>query len=285
METGRIPADSIPGPLDLAWTLESGQTFRWRAVGDDSEWYQTVEDGTVIEVRQREGGLDWRATTDPTAILRERLDLDRDLPAVLAAMPDEPPLNEAKARFEGLRLVSEPVVPTLFSFILSAQMRVERIHENVSRLRATYGEPIDWRTETVSDFPDPEGLAAASESELRDLGLGYRAPYVTQTAAMLRDDAVDLAAVREQSYESARSSLTEFVGVGPKVADCVLLFSMGFAEPVPLDTWIRTAIETHFPDANRDSYAATSRAIRERLGPHPGYAQTYLFTHLRTGGD
>ncbi|MFB6110733.1 MAG: DNA-3-methyladenine glycosylase [Halodesulfurarchaeum sp.] len=284
METGRIEATSIPGPLDLEWTLESGQTFLWRSVEGDPGWYRTVADGAVIEVRERAGGLDWRSGTDPTATLRERLGLADDLPAILAAMPDEPALNDATERFEGLRLVNEPVVPTLVSFILSAQMRVERIHENVSALREAYGEPIDWRGRTVSAFPTPEALAAASEGELRDLGLGYRAPYVRETAAMLRDDELDLAAIAAEPYEAARSALTEFVGVGPKVADCVLLFSMGFAEPVPLDTWIRTAIEEHFPDAARDSYAETSRAIRERLGPHPGYAQTYLFTHLRTGG-
>ena len=85
-------------------------------------------------------------------------------------------------------------------------------------------------------------------------------------------------------YEAAREAVTEFVGVGPKVADCVLLFGMDFQEPVPLDTWIQTAIEEHFPDTARDSYAETSRAIRDRLGPRPGYAQTYVFTHLRTGG-
>ncbi|MFD1633082.1 8-oxoguanine DNA glycosylase, partial [Haloplanus ruber] len=94
------------------------------------------------------------------------------------------------------------------------------------------------------------------------------------------------AAAGDRSYEDAREYLTRFVGVGEKVADCVLLFSLGYLEAVPLDTWIRSAIADHYPDCDRGSYAETSRAIRERLGgEYAGYAQTYLFYYLRAGGE
>lgn len=286
METGHIPADSFPGPLDLQTTLESGQTFLWRRVSEENgdEWFRTVTDSDVIEVREGADGLDWRSSTDPTDTLRHRLDLDRDLSAILSTFPDEPVIQAAAERFDGLRVVTEPVVPTLISFILSAQMRIGRIHDLVTTLRETYGDTISWQDGTVSTFPDVTRLAGVSERAFRKLGLGYRAPYVKQTAALLRDDAVDLDSVAAHPYEQARSELTEFVGVGPKVADCVLLFSMDFEEPVPLDTWIQTAIETYFPDTDQGSYEATSRAIRDRFGPRPGYTQTYVFTHLRTGG-
>ncbi|MFW5900602.1 MAG: DNA-3-methyladenine glycosylase family protein [Halodesulfurarchaeum sp.] len=287
METGHIPADSFPGPLDLQATLESGQTFLWRRVSADTKtgWFRTVTDSDVIEVRERNGGLDWRSSTDPTDTLYHRLDLDRDLSAILDTFPDEPVIQAAAERFDGLRVVTEPVIPTLFSFILSAQMRIGRIHDLVTALRQTYGTTFTWQGGTVSAFPDVNRLADVSETAFRDLGLGYRAPYVKQTAALLRDDGVDLDSVAAHPYEQARSELTAFVGVGPKVADCVLLFAMDFEEPVPLDTWIQTAIEEYFPDADRGSYEATSRAIRDRFGPRPGYTQTYVFTHLRTGGS
>ena len=77
--------------------------------------------------------------------------------------------------------------------------------------------------------------------------------------------------------------LARFVGVGDKVADCVLLFSLDFLEAVPLDTWIRTAIAEHYPECDRGAYDETSRAIRDRFGPYAGYAQTYVFHHLRHG--
>lgn len=291
MESGHIPASSIPGGIDVATTLESGQSFLWRRVNPDidpksgaSKWYRTIAGRAVIEVAKRDGGIDWRSTTDPAETLRRRLGLDTDLHQIQGEFPAEPVIQAAKARLDGLRIVTEPVEATLFSFILSAQMRIDRIHEMVTALRETYGEPIEWRDGVVYTFPSPERLAATTEAELRTLGLGYRAPYVKSTAEMLRDDDVSLDAVASLSYEAAREALTDFVGVGPKVADCVLLFGMGFEEPVPLDTWIQTAIAEYFPDADRDSYTETSRAIRERFGSRPGYVQTYVFTHLRTGG-
>jgi N-glycosylase/DNA lyase len=279
MESGHLASASFPGPIDLATTLESGQTFRWLPIGDG--WYRTVEGTTVIEVRERAGGLDWRASGDPVPTLRDRLGLDEDLPAILAAFPDEPVVQAARERLAGLRLVSEPTVPTVVSFILSAQMRIDRIRNLVTALRRTYGEAVDWNGDAVPRFPAPDALAETSEAALRDLGLGYRAPYVRETADELVDG-FDLDAVSELPYEQARAKLTDLVGVGPKVADCVLLFGMDFPEPVPLDTWIRQAIEEYFPAAAKGDYAETSRAIRKRLGPHPGYAQTYVFTHLRT---
>ena len=96
----------------------------------------------------------------------------------------------------------------------------------------------------------------------------------------------DPAAARKLEYEAAREYLTQFVGVGQKVADCVLLFSLGFLEAVPLDTWIRTAIEDHYPGCEQGSYGDTSRAIREQFGgEYAGYVQTYVFHYLRNGGE
>jgi len=282
MESGHLDAASFPGPIDLPGTLESGQTFLWRSIGDG--WYRTVDGQRVIEIKQRAGGLDWRANGDPVSTLRTRLGLNDDLPAILATFPDESIVQAARDRLAGLRLVSEPTVPTVFSFILSAQMRIERIHDLVTALRRRYGESVAWGEETVPKFPEPRVLADTTETALRDLGLGYRAPYVRETAAILAEG-FDLEAVAEMPYEKAREQLTDLVGVGPKVADCVLLFGMDFAEPVPLDTWIRQAVEEFFPEADSGDYAETSQAIRDRLGPHPGYAQTYVFTHLRTRED
>jgi 3-methyladenine DNA glycosylase/8-oxoguanine DNA glycosylase len=96
----------------------------------------------------------------------------------------------------------------------------------------------------------------------------------------------DPAAARDMAYEDAREYLTRFVGVGDKVADCVLLFSLDFLEAVPLDTWLRTTIADYYPDCDRGNYDETSRAIRESLGgEYAGYVQTYIFHFLRSGGD
>jgi len=304
MERGAIPLDGLDGPFDLQATVESGQSYLWdRPDGGMYErmdangggaWYETVvppidavgNDRAVLRVRQTEGTLEWESTTDATPLLTHLLRLDDDLDAVLDATPDDPLLARAYETYRGMRLVRDPPFPCLISFICSAQMRVSRIHGMQRALAREYGETLVVDGRTYHAFPTPEQLAARTEDELRDLKLGYRAPYVKRTAEMVADGEARPEAARGRGYEDAREYLTRFVGVGDKVADCVLLFSLGYLEAVPLDTWIRSAIADYYPDCDRGSYTETSRAIRERFGgEYAGYAQTYVFYYLRAGDE
>ena len=293
METGVIDLSALPGGLDLQATVESGQSYLWRredgrmyetdgAFGG-SAWYYTVVDGEVIRARQVDGRLEWEASTDAEPYLFDLLRLDDDLDAIVAAAPNDDLIREAYDAYRSMRLVRDPPFGCLISFICSAQMRVSRIHSMVTALAEAYGDPVEFDGETYRAFPTPERLAAATEAELRDLGLGYRAPYVVRTAEMVADGEAHPAEARDLPYEEARDYVSQFVGVGDKVADCVLLFSLDFLEAVPLDTWIRTSIEDYFPDCDRGNYADTSRAIRERFGnDYAGYVQTYVFHYLRS---
>jgi N-glycosylase/DNA lyase len=297
MVQGTIDVASLDGGFDLQSTLESGQSYLWwRADGRDFEdargdgWYLTTTRATgepaVLRVRQRDGRIEWASTVDAGPILRERLRLDDDLPAIRAATADDDLVEAAYDAYRGMRLVREPPFGALVSFICSAQMRVSRIHGMQQSLRAAFGTPVTLDGETHYAYPTPGALAAASEAELRDLNLGYRAPYVRRTAEMVARGEADPTDAAGLPYEQAREHLTQFVGVGEKVADCVLLFSLGFLEAVPLDTWIRKTIAEYYPDCDRGAYAETSRAIREQFGgEYAGYAQTYVFHFLRNGGE
>jgi N-glycosylase/DNA lyase len=298
MDGGTIDCRDLPGGLDLQATVESGQSYLWwrengatyadeTYAGSDA-WYVTTitaADGSPVRCRARQRGdiLEWEAGAPVEDALSRRLGLADDLPAIRDATHTDDLIESAYDAFWGLRIVRDPPFPTLVTFICSAQMRVARIHAMQQSLREALGTPFEVAGETYHAYPTPEQVAASSEEALRDLGLGYRAPYVLETARMVADGEADPADARDLPYEDARDYLTRFVGVGDKVADCVLLFSLGFLEAVPLDTWIQSAIADYYPDCDRSSYAATSRAIRDRLGPYAGYAQTYLFHYLRTG--
>ncbi|MFP8954287.1 DNA-3-methyladenine glycosylase family protein [Natrialbaceae archaeon A-arb3/5] len=292
MASGTIRLDELAGGLDLYRTLESGQSYLWQR-GDGEmysgepapdAWYSTVVDGDAIRVRTRENVLQWESTGDVESSVRRLLRLDDDLEAIVDAAPDDPLLAEAYETHRGMRLVADPPFGTLISFICSAQMRVDRIHTMVTTLAQEYGDEIEFDGRTYHAFPTPDQLATATEADLRDLGLGYRAPYVVRTAEMVANGEAHPAEARDLEYERAREYLCQFVGVGNKVADCVLLFSLDFDEAVPLDTWLNSAIEEYYPECDCGSYAATCQALRERLGgEYAGYAQTYIFHHLRTG--
>ena len=304
MERGAIQIGELDGGFDLQSTVESGQSYLWdrpdgemyttTAAYGGGAWYETVvapipgvcSSPEVLRVRQADGELQWESTTDAVPILTHLLRLDDDLDAIAAATPADPLLDRAFEQYAGMRLVRDPVFPCLISFICSAQMRVSRIHGMQRRLAREYGDEVAVDGETYHAFPTPDQLAARTEAELREQSLGYRAPYVQRTAEMVADGEVDPRGAVDREYEAARDHLTQFMGVGDKVADCVLLFSLGFTQPVPLDTWIRTAIADYYPDCDQGGYVSTSRAIREQFGgQYAGYAQTYVFHYLRNGGN
>ncbi len=300
MKRGSIGVSSLAGGFDLQSTLESGQSYLWwRADGQDYDadtyhggdaWYVTTTrragSPAVLRVRQHDGVVEWESSIDAEQVVRDRLRLDDDLAAIRRATPSHDLLERAYEAFPGMRVVRDPAFGTLVSFICSAQMRVGRIHDMQQALREAFGTPVEFDGQTYHAYPTPTQLAAASEADLRELNLGYRAPYVKATAEMVAGGDASPETARGMDYEDAREYLTRFVGVGEKVADCVLLFSLGYLEAVPLDTWIRTTIADHFPDCDRGSYAETSRALRERLGgEYAGYAQTYIFHYLRTRED
>ena len=307
METGEIDLRDIDGAFDLQATLESGQTYRWDRedsqmysadqVTGGSAWYHSVVppiDGVTdetIAVRLRQigdvqtGQLEWKATDDAVPLLTHLLRLDDDLTTILEATRDLELLDTAYETYKGMRLVRDPPFPCLISFICSAQMRVERIHGMQSRLADQCGSVVTLDGNRYDAFPTPEALAACTETELRDLSLGYRAPYVQRTAEMVADGEAHPLETIDMPYQKAREHLTQFMGVGDKVSDCVLLFSLGFLEAVPLDTWIQTAISEYFPDCDQGTYAETSTAIRDQFGgDFAGYAQTYVFLYLRENG-
>ncbi len=297
MERGQIDLSTLPSTFDLQSTLESGQSYLWwREDGGEyadathhggTAWYLTTTRATgepaVIRARQRDTLLEWESTIDAEPVLFRRLCLDDDLDAIRATAPDDELVQRAYDAYWGMRLVDDPPFETLISFICSAQMRVSRIHEMQQSLREAFGTPVEFGDKTYYAYPTPEQLAAATEEELRDLSLGYRAPYVQRSAELVTEGTpLD---VRGLPYEEAREALTEFVGVGDKVADCILLFSLGYYEAVPLDTWIRQTIEEYYPECDCRNYTETSRAIREALGGEfAGYTQTYVFHFLRNGG-
>lgn len=305
MDTGAIALADLEGGFDLQTTLECGQSYCWTRADDQAykdegvhggtAWYTTVvpadgvdpaDEHEVLRVRRADGVVEWEATTDARPLLDRLLRLDDDLDAITARTPDDSLLARAYDRYRGLRLVRDPPFASLISFICSAQMRVVRIYRMQRALAREFGDQVKFDGRTYDAFPTPDRLASAAESELRNLGLGYRAPYVKRTAELVSEGVVHPEEARGLPYEEAREYLTQFVGVGNKVADCVLLFSLGYLEAVPIDTWIRTAIAEHYPECDRGSYAETSRAIRAAFGgEYAGYTQTYVFNYLRSGGE
>jgi N-glycosylase/DNA lyase len=282
------------GNYDLDATLGSGQAFRWQP--DHGSWMGIIGRHRVRLTRTRDG---IRAeTAGPVAgwqWLRDYLQTEADLDAVLGTFPDDTPMRNAVAACRGLRVLRQDPWECLASFILSSTKQIVQIRQIVTLLCERFGEPVDagsvepaarlnsagGRTLQFA-FPSPEKLAGVSEAELRACKMGFRAPHLLAAARRVAAGSFDLERLRHLPLAEARAELMTLRGVGVKIADCVLLFGYGFDCAFPVDVWVERALrQLYFPrrrvgDQRLRHFAAT------HFGPHAGYAQQYLFHYMRT---
>ncbi len=262
-------------PMDLRLTLlDSAQCFHW--VERDGRFGAVVA-GTPVWLWQDGAGVHAEGDCDAD-VLRQYLDLDRDYAAVAAEYAHIPAARRAVELFPGLRVLNQPTWEALIAFILSANNNVARIRGLVRALCANFGERFEgglWA------FPTPGRLAECGEEALRALKVGYRAPFLIETARRVRDG-FELEALRDMPYDEAHRLLTTLPGVGDKVADCVLLFGCAHAEAFPVDVWVARLLRDWF-GLTGNSRPALARQARARLGGHAGLMQQFLFHAARVG--
>jgi N-glycosylase/DNA lyase len=278
--------------VDLSSVIESGQTFLWKK--EDGSMFESSsnkskyitarkETGGLREIRiqQVENGIYWESNLqDTNEYLMDILDMNINYNHIKEKIRNRDKqgiLTEAVEEYGGLRVVKEPLFPTIISFICSTQMRIERIHSMVHSMSQNYGTRA--KNVNCSAFPTPDQLSVATEEDLKELKLGYRASYVQRTVEKIRRNEKYLNP--PESSADARELLMELTGVGTKVADCVLLYSGISRSTVPVDTWIDQAVSQYYPSIQSESRSEMARSFEQMFGDVAGYAQMYLFHYSR----
>ena len=268
----------VSQPLDLVVTLESGQAFRWHRRG---EWSYGVVQGNLLGLKQDGSRLEARSSlSSPEAVealLQDYLRLDDDLEAICSAINTDSYMAGSIDRYPGLRILRQEPWECLVSFICSANSNIPRISWTMNTLSREYGESLELDGYVHHSFPTPEILAEAGEMSLRALKMGFRAKYVAEAAEKVAAGEIELAPLRGQSYDVAKAVLMSLNGVGEKVADCVLLFSLDKMSAFPIDRWIRRAMEDWYLDGAKLNYKSGRNWSVERWGENAGYANQYLF--------
>jgi N-glycosylase/DNA lyase len=211
------------------------------------------------------------------------LSLDADLGAFSRRFADDPCLGPAIRGYAGLRLLRQDPWECLVSFICSATSNIPRIKLNVGSVACVLGDRTGPGARDFA-FPSPDVIAAAGETKLRQLGLGFRAKSVAQAAEAVASGKLEFEPLRQVSYDAARAALMSLHGVGEKIADCVLAFSLDKPEAFPVDRWTRRALEEWYglpPELNNTRAGEWARA---RFGEHGAIAQQYVFHRERLGG-
>jgi N-glycosylase/DNA lyase len=283
-----VKLDEVPFNLDV--TLCCGQVFRWEKKGG---WWYGVAGSKAFKIRQVNAKLEF-ANADEKFV-ENYFGLDDDLQKIRDDVGIDEHVRNALRQFWGLRIIRQDPWECLASYICATYKSITAIKHMLFKLSKKFGERMVLDGCDFYSFPAPEKLAKATESDLMGCGLGYRARYVLETSKRIVENN-SLEGLRKMPYQQAKEELTAFPGVGLKVADCVLLFSLGKREAFPVDVWIKRVVlrhyKAHFPDVfieKISSHASLSNAEYERLnefgrtyfGDYAGYAQEYLYHYER----
>jgi len=283
--------------LDI--TLKCGQSFRWKTVESEGEKiFISVLQKQILALKQDEEHVYYSGVGGDVdqSLLQDYFNLSVDLPQLYKQWSlVDPIFLEISRSYPGVRMLRQDPVENLFSFICSANNNIQRISGMVQNMSKEYGELCgELEGESHYAFPSLSSLAKSGvEGRLRELGFGYRARYIEESARKILEQGGEpwLHGLRDLDYTEAKESLLKLSGVGPKVADCILLMSLDQPSSVPVDTHVFQIAKQYLPHLNQTKtvtarvYAEIGDYFRNLYGEYAGWAHSVLFSadlkHLR----
>lgn len=269
--------------FELRDIFDCGQCFRWNEENNGS--YTGVFKENVLNVKKEQNRVIFQGICkgDIKAIVEEYFDLNRDYEQIKEELSKIDKNMEASIKYgKGIRILNQDLWETIISFIISANNNIPRIKGIIERLSQNYGKEINWNNKKYYTFPTAEELKNVTVEDYRNLGLGFRDIRLYETTKMILDKKVDLNKMRKNlNTLEVREELLRLSGVGPKVADCILLFSdLKRLEVFPIDVWVRRVMNDLYiknPDETKVSKKQIEKIAQDKFGNLAGIAQQYLF--------
>ncbi|RDJ31684.1 MAG: DNA repair protein [Crenarchaeota archaeon] len=262
--------------INLDSTINSGQVFLWKKEG--GFWYGIdgdkvlCIDSTDLKMKSSGGKVDYFRESD-------------DIGKILKSLKKDEVVKTAISQNQGLRLLRQDPFQCYISFIVSSNSNIQNIKSTLNKLCKKFGERIEFDKKEFFLFPTSASLAEASKVELLECGLGYRADFVKKAAKEADNGIMDLGLLKKMSYVDAKNELLRIFGIGNKVADCIMLFSLEKLEAFPLDTWMLKILRKYYTDLfpiegksiTEKKYNLLHEKVVSHFGPYAGYSQQFLF--------
>lgn len=264
--------------FEPAQVFESGQCFRWESDGDG---YVGIIREHVIEVKKQ--GNDILISNVSQEIVNDVLlyfDLNRDYNSIKEELKFDSYLGKAMEYGSGLRILNQDPFECLISYIVSSNNRIPQIKRIVNNLSKMYGDAIEFDGKSYYTFPSPDVLADAKPCDVQESHCGFRAEYICDAAKRVAWGDLDLEMLKHKDYLTAKAELMKVKGVGEKVADCALLYSLQKYEAFPVDVWVNRVM-TEIYIHQKVSLKKVGEYARARFGDLAGFAQLYLFYYYR----
>ena len=276
-----------PDSFNLEHIFECGQCFRWNKQGDNT--YLGVAEKYVIRLEKKNKDIIFKGNKTKNSKFKNLeefveyyFDLNTDYSKYKEKLSKVDNYLDESIKFgEGIRILKQDVWECIISFIISANNNIPRIKKIIERIALNYGEKIEFEGNTYYTFPTPEELSKASVEDLRNLGTGFRDKRIYNTTQIILSNEKYIENLKQmKTTKQMKEELLKLDGVGPKVADCILLFSLQRFDAFPIDVWVRRVMNDlyiHNEDENKVNKKMIQKLAEEKFLGIPGIAQQYLF--------
>ena len=270
--------------IDIDNSINSGQVFLWEKNGTD--WYG-INGQDVLKINKN-GTI--------KSILNSKTDFFRkndNIQEIIYLISKDKTVKKAVKEYEGLRIFKQDPFQCLISFIISSNSNIQKIKNSLEKITKKFGKKVKIENKEFFLFPKPEKIANASINEIKACGVGYRAPFIKEAAKMVVLKQINFQYLKKCNYYEAKKNICLFPGIGNKVADCIMLFSLNKLDAFPLDTWMIKILEKYYSKEfkietktiTQKQYELLHEKIVNHFGPYCGYAQQFLFKMEREKND
>ena len=270
--------------IDIDNSINSGQVFLWEKDGTD--WYG-INGQDILKINKN--GVIKSIINSKTDFFRKNDNMEE----IIKSISKDETVKKAVKEYEGLRLFRQDPFQCVISFIISSNSNIQKIKSSLEKITKKFGKKVKIQNKEFFLFPEPEKIAKATINEIKSCGVGYRAPFIKEAAKMVVLKKIDFEYLKKCDYYEAKKNICLVPGIGNKVADCIMLFSLNKLESFPLDTWMIKILEKYYSKEfkietktiTQKQYELLHEKIVNYFGPYCGYAQQYLFKMEREKND
>ena len=270
--------------IDIDNSINSGQVFLWKK--DGINWYG-INGQDILKIN--ENGAIKSILNLKTNFFRK----NDNIQEIIRSISKDKTVKKAVKEYEGLRIFKQEPFQCMISFIISSNSNIQKIKNSLEKITKKFGTKVTIQNKEFFLFPKPEKIANASINEIKTCGVGYRASFIKEAAKMVILKKIDFTYLEKCDYQEAKKNICLVPGIGNKVADCIMLFSLNKLEAFPLDTWMIKILEKYYSNEFKietktittKQYDILHEKIVNYFGPYCGYAQQFLFKMEREKYD
>jgi len=269
--------------FNLKYTLECGQCFRWKVI-NENEYIGVIYDRVIRIIQDGNTLFIWsNKKKNLKEVVEHYFDLKKDYEEIEANIAKiDNNIAKSLEYSSGIRILNQPLFETIISYIISANNNIKRISRSVDAISKRFGKEVEFEGEKYYLFPTLEELKGVTIDELLSDGTGFRARYIKHDIEYLENNPYFLDKIKKLNTEEATKVLSTLMGIGPKVADCILLFSLEKSEVFPIDVWVKRIMERLYFKENK-SLKEIKKYASEKFGEYGGIVQQHLFHNIREG--